>query len=49
MKPAEIVEGDLATKQDLREFERRLIIKMGALTVTIVTLAVVAVIAFIVR
>ena len=37
---AEIVEGDLATKQDLKELEYRLIIKLSAIVGTIVTLAV---------
>ncbi len=44
---AEIVEGDLATKQDIRELENkliqmeyRLIIKLGVLIGTIVTLAI---------
>ncbi|MES2964830.1 MAG: DUF1640 domain-containing protein [Bdellovibrionota bacterium] len=37
---AEIVEDDLATKQDLKELEYRLIIKLGALVGAIVTLAI---------
>lgn len=37
---AEIVEGDLATKQDMRELEYRLVIKLGALVGTIVTFAI---------
>lgn len=37
---AEIVEGDLATKRDLKELEYRLIIKMGALVTAVVALAV---------
>lgn len=37
---AEIVEGDLTTKQDLRELEYRLIIKISAIVGTIVTLAI---------
>ena len=37
---AEIVEGDLATKQDLKELEYRLIIKLSAVLGTIVTLAI---------
>lgn len=37
---AEIVEDDLATKQDLKELEFRLIIKLSAVLGTIVTLAI---------
>ena len=37
---AEIVEGDLATKQDLRELEYRLIIKLGVVVTTVVGIAV---------
>lgn len=37
---AEIVEDDLATKQDLRELEYRLIIKLSAVLGTIVTVAI---------
>lgn len=37
---AEIVEGDLATKQDLREFEYRLIIKLSAILGTMITVAI---------
>lgn len=37
---AEIVEGDLATKQDLRELEYRLVIKLGALVTAVVATAV---------
>jgi hypothetical protein len=36
----EIVEDDLTTKQDLRELEYRLIIKLTAILGTIVTLAI---------
>ena len=39
---AEIVEGDLGTKQDLKELEYRLVIKLGAL-VTAVTAAAVTI------
>ncbi len=42
---AEIVEGDLATKQDLKELEYRLIIKLGALVTAVVGIAV-AILAF---
>ena len=35
----EIIEGDLATKQDLKELEFRLVIKLSAILGTIVTLA----------
>jgi hypothetical protein len=37
---AEIVEDDLTTKQDLKELEYRLIIKLSAILGTIVTLAI---------
>lgn len=37
---AEIVEGELATKQDLKELEYRLIIKLSAVVGTIVTFAI---------
>jgi hypothetical protein len=37
---AEIVEDDLTTKQDLRELEHRLIIKLSAILGTIVTVAI---------
>lgn len=37
---AEIVEDDLTTKQDLRELEYRLIIKLSAVLGTIVTVAI---------
>ena len=37
---AEIVEEQLATKQDLKELEYRLIIKLTAILGTIVTLAI---------
>lgn len=37
---AEIIEGDVATKQDLKELEYRLIIKLGAVVGTIMTLAI---------
>jgi len=37
---AEIVEGELATKQDLKELEYRLIIKLSAVVGAIVTLAI---------
>jgi hypothetical protein len=37
---ADIVEGDLATKQDLKELEYRLIIKLSAILGTIVTIAI---------
>ena len=37
---AEIVEGDLATKHDLKELEYRLVTKLSALMVTIIGLAV---------
>ncbi len=36
---AEIVEGDLATKQDLKELEYRLIVKLGAVITAIVAVA----------
>ena len=36
----EIVEDDLTTKQDLRELEYRLIIKLSAVLGTIVTVAI---------
>jgi hypothetical protein len=37
---AEIVENDLATKQDLRELEYRLIIKLSAILGTMITIAI---------
>jgi len=37
---SEIVEGELATKQDLRELEYRMLIKMGALMTTLLATAV---------
>lgn len=37
---AEIVEDDLATKQDLKELEFRLIIKLSAILGTMVTIAI---------
>lgn len=37
---AEIVEGNLATKQDLKDLEHRLLIKTGALMLTVGTLIV---------
>lgn len=37
---AEIVEDDLATKQDLRELEYRLVIKLSAILGTIITIAI---------
>ncbi len=37
---AEIIEGDVATKQDLKELEYRLIIKISAVVGTLVTLAI---------
>lgn len=37
---AEIIEGDVATKQDLKELEYRLIIKLSAIVGTIVTLSI---------
>ena len=37
---AEIVEDDLTTKQDLRELEYRLIIKLSAILGTIVTISI---------
>jgi len=37
---AEIVEENLATKQDLKELEYRLIIKLSAILGTIVTVAI---------
>jgi hypothetical protein len=37
---AEIIEGDVATKQDLKELEYRLVIKLSAILGGIVTLAI---------
>ncbi len=37
---AEIVEGELATKQDLKDLEYRLIVKISAVVGTIVTFAI---------
>ena len=37
---AEVIEGDVATKQDLKELEYRLIIKLSAIVGTIVTLSI---------
>lgn len=37
---AEIVEDELTTKQDLRELEYRLIIKLSAILGTIITIAI---------
>jgi CRISPR/Cas system-associated endonuclease Cas1 len=45
---AEVVETDLATKQDLRELEYRLVIKNAAAVATIVGLAL-AIMAFILK
>ena len=39
---AEIIEGDVATKQDLKELEYRLVIKLSAILGAIVTLAIAA-------
>lgn len=45
---AEIVEGNLATKQDLRDLEQRLFIKTGVLMLTVGTL-IVSVLAIIIK
>lgn len=37
---AEIIEGDLATKQDLRELEYRLIIKLSTIMGAMITFAI---------
>ena len=37
---AEIIEGDVTTKQDLKELEYRLIIKLSAILGAIVTLTI---------
>lgn len=37
---AEILEEDVATKQDLKELEYRLVIKLSAILGTIITLAI---------
>jgi hypothetical protein len=37
---ADIIEGDVATKQDIKELEYRLIIKLSAILGTIVTFAI---------
>lgn len=45
---ADLVEGDLVTKQDIRELESRLIIKLTAILGTIVT-ATIAIVSFILK
>ncbi len=37
---AEIVEGDVATKQDIKELEYRLVIKLSAIVGAMITIAI---------
>ncbi len=37
---ADIIEGDVATKQDIKELEYRLIIKLSAILGTLITLSI---------
>jgi len=37
---ADIIEGELATKQDLRELEHRLVIKLSAILGTMISLTI---------